>query len=342
MTTILVTGGAGYIGSHACKALAQAGFTPVTYDNLGRGHPWAVKWGPLEIGDLSDTRRLQEVFRRYQPSAVMHFAAYAYVGESVTDPALYYGNNVVGSWQLLEAMRTHDVRNIVFSSTCAVYGEGHAAPISETTAIAPVSPYGVSKSLVERMLGDYSKAYGFRTVSLRYFNAAGADPAGELGEAHEPESHIIPLVLAEANGSSGYLQIFGEDYPTPDGTCIRDYIHVTDLAEAHVLALKRMLSSGMTGVFNLGTGNGYSVRQILDAAMRVTGRDIQYRIGPRRAGDPPFAVADPAQAMSELSWTPHHSDLDNMIRTAWQWLQASAASSRNVDALDVPERESAG
>lgn len=322
MTTVLVTGGAGYIGSHACKALAQAGFTPVTYDNFSRGHPWAVKWGPLETGDLSDAIRLREVIRRHKPSAVMHFAAYAYVGESVTDPSLYYGNNVLGSWQLLEAMRTEDLRDIVFSSSCAVYGDGHVAPISEATSFAPVSPYGVSKACVERMLDDYSRAYGFRTVSLRYFNAAGADPEGEIGESHEPETHLIPLVLARANGINRCLQIFGDDYPTPDGTCVRDYIHVTDLADAHVLALKRIISDGLTGSFNLGTGTGYSVRQILDAAMRVTGQNISYDIGPRRAGDPPFAVANPARLMSELSWIPRHSDLENVIRTAWHWMQA--------------------
>jgi UDP-arabinose 4-epimerase len=321
MKAVLVTGGAGYIGSHACKALAQAGFTPVTYDNFSRGHPWAIKWGPLETGDLSDATRLREVIRRHKPAAVMHFAAYAYVGESVNDPSLYYGNNVLGSWQLLEAMRAEGLRDIVFSSSCAVYGDGHVAPISEITSFAPVSPYGVSKALVERMLDDYSRAYGFRTVSLRYFNAAGADPDGEIGEAHEPETHLIPLVLAGANGTNHDLQIFGDDYPTPDGTCVRDYIHVTDLADAHVLALRRIFSDGMTGSYNLGTGTGYSVRQILDAATRVTGRDIPYGIGPRRAGDPPFAVANPARLMSKLNWIPRYSDLDNIIRTAWLWMQ---------------------
>jgi len=319
-TTVLVTGGAGYIGSHACKALADAGLTPVVYDNLSRGFEWAVKWGPFERGDLLDQARLEVVIRRHQPIAVMHFAAFAYVGESVAYPATYYRNNVVGSLALLEAMRAGGVDRIVFSSSCTTYGVRGAEPIGEDTPQAPVNPYGVTKLLVEQALRDYAVAYGLRAVAMRYFNAAGADPDGEIGEAHDPETHLIPLVL-EAAATAAPLTVFGDDYPTPDGTCIRDYVHVTDLADAHVAALQSLDHASGFRAFNLGTGRGLSNLEIIAAARRVTGREIPIRIGPRRAGDPPVLTADASRAGRELGWTPRLSSLDDIIDTAWRWRQ---------------------
>ncbi|HXQ16143.1 MAG TPA: UDP-glucose 4-epimerase GalE [Caulobacteraceae bacterium] len=319
-TTVLVTGGAGYIGSHACKALAAAGLTPVVYDNLSRGFEWAVKWGPFERGDLLDQARLEVVIRRHQPIAVMHFAAFAYVGESVAYPATYYRNNVVGSLALLEAMRAGGVDRIVFSSSCTTYGVRGAEPIGEDTPQAPVNPYGVTKLLVEQALRDYAVAYGLRAVAMRYFNAAGADPDGEIGEAHDPETHLIPLVL-EAAATAAPLTVFGDDYPTPDGTCIRDYVHVTDLADAHVAALQSLDHASGFRAFNLGTGRGLSNLEIIAAARRVTGREIPIRIGPRRAGDPPVLTADASRAGRELGWTPRLSSLDDIIDTAWRWRQ---------------------
>lgn len=322
MNTILVTGGAGYIGSHACKQLAKAGYQPVTVDNLSRGHQWAVKWGPLEVVDIADRAAMSVVFKKYRPAAVLHFAAYAYAGESVTDPALYYGNNVAASWNLLEAMREANVRHIVFSSTCATYGEMPNEPVREDAPQSPVSPYGFSKLAIERMLLDYGAAYGFKAVMPRYFNAAGADPDGDIGEAHDPEPHLIPNVLRAAAGLPPALKIFGSDYPTPDGTCVRDYIHVTDLADAHVLALRALLSEGLTGAFNLGNGNGYSNKQVIEAARRVTGREIPCEFVARRAGDPPLAVGDAARARKILGWKPQYHQLDTIIETAWRWMQA--------------------
>lgn len=321
MSTILVTGGAGYIGSHACKQLAKAGYQPVTVDNLSRGHRWAVKWGPLEVADIADRAAMIGVLQKYRPAAVLHFAAYAYAGESVTHPALYYGNNIVASWNLLEAMRETGVRHIVFSSTCATYGEMPTEPIRETAAQNPVSPYGFSKLAIERLLLDYSVAYGFKAVMPRYFNASGADPEGEIGELHDPEPHLIPNVLRVARGLDPLLKIFGDDYPTPDGTCVRDYIHVTDLADAHVLALRGLLEDGLTGAFNLGNGNGYSIKQVIDAARQITGREIRCEIAPRRAGDPPFAVGDASRARKILGWNPRHHRIETIIETAWRWMQ---------------------
>ena len=317
---VLVTGGAGYIGSHACKALANAGYLPVAFDNLSHGHAWAAKWGPLAVGDILDRAALDTLFQHYEPAAVMHFAAFAYVGESVTDPAKYYRNNVAGTLTLLDAMRAAGVDRLVFSSTCATYGAPERLPIREDTPQAPINPYGASKLMVERILADFGTAYGMKSVALRYFNAAGADPEGEIGEDHDPEPHLIPLVLDVAAGRRPAITVFGEDYPTPDGTCIRDYIHVADLADAHVRALARLEGGGdMRPAYNLGTGSGVSVRQLIDTARQITGRPIAVVAGPRRAGDPPELVADAGLAGAELGWRTRSSDIGTIVRTAWDW-----------------------
>lgn len=319
---IIVTGGAGYVGSHAAKALAAAGYLPITVDNLSHGYRWAVRWGPLETGDLLDPDFIAAVLRKYRPEAVMHFAGLIAVGESVVDPARYYRNNVTATLNLLDAMQGCGVAKIVFSSTAAVYGIPDAVPIPETTPRRPANPYGTSKSVIETVLADYGTAHGLRSVSLRYFNAAGADPDGEIGEAHEPETHLIPLALDAAAGRRGKLTIYGVDYPTPDGTCVRDYIHVTDLAAAHVRALDFAAAApaGTAAAFNLGTGAGFSVRQIVDTVARVTGRPVPHEFGARRAGDTPELVADPALARRVLQWQPGQSDLDTIVRTAWAWV----------------------
>jgi len=284
--SILVTGGAGYIGSHTCKALAAAGYIPITYDNLISGHEWAVKWGPLEKGDILDSQRLAEVFEEYRPTAVMHFAAYADVGESLEQPLKYYENNVAGTLSLLEAMRDLDVKQIILSSTCATYGLPRSILISERHPQAPINPYGTSKLVCEKVLADCAAANGLRFISLRYFNAAGADPDGEIGEEREVEGHLIPLTLSVAAGRRSRLTIFGSDYDTPDGTCIRDYVHVTDLAEAHVLALKALRGDTTVAAYNLGTGQGFSVREVIETAREVTGRIITVKEGPRWRGAP--------------------------------------------------------
>jgi len=325
--TVLVTGGAGYIGSHACKALARAGYTPVAYDNLVYGHPWAVRWGPLEEGDIADRKRLDAVLEQYRPSAVMHFAAYAYVGESVTDPGKYYRNNVAGTLTLLEAMRDHGVSRLIFSSTCATYGVPLEIPITEAHPQAPINPYGATKWMIERMLADFDTAHGLRSIALRYFNAAGADPDAETGEAHDPETHLIPLVLDAALGRRPEVTVFGDDYDTPDGTCIRDYIHVTDLADAHVLALRALEAGAPSTAYNLGNGQGFSVREVIDRARQVTGRNIPVVIGPRRPGDPPRLVGDATRAMQDLGWQPRYADLDRILETAWAWHQAAPSGS---------------
>ncbi len=317
--SILVTGGAGYIGSHACKALAAAGFTPVAYDNLVYGHRWAVRWGPFVEADLADAARLAETLKQYEIAAVMHFAAFAYVGESMTKPQLYFRNNVVNTLSLLDAMLAAGVKHIVFSSTCATYGTPERTPITEETPQRPVNPYGESKLMIERALHWYGAAYGLSYAALRYFNAAGADPAGEIGEDHDPETHLIPLILDAALGKRPQIDIFGTDYPTPDGSAVRDYIHVQDLAEAHVAAIRHLMAGGASLQLNLGTGTGHSVREVIAAAERITGRKVPRREAPRRAGDPAALVADPGKAKALLGWQARMSDLDSILGTAWAW-----------------------
>jgi UDP-arabinose 4-epimerase len=316
---VLVTGGAGYIGSHACKELVKAGYTPIAYDNLVYGHEWAVKWGPLEIGDIADRNRLDAVIEQYQPEAVMHFAAYAYVGESVQDPGKYYRNNVAGTLTLLEAMRDYGIETLIFSSTCATYGIPCQVPISEDHPQRPINPYGMSKLMIEQILRDFDHAHGLRSISLRYFNAAGADPHGEIGESHDPETHLIPLVLDAAVGFRPVITVFGDDYDTPDGTCIRDYIHVSDLADAHILALRALERGASTTSYNLGNGKGFSVREVIDVAKKVTGLAIPFVISDRRAGDPPNLVGDATTIKSRLGWKPELAELEDILKSAWVW-----------------------
>lgn len=316
---VVVTGGAGYIGGHACKALALAGYSPVAYDNLVHGHRWAVRWGPFEYGDIGDRARLDEVMGKYRPAAIMHFAAFAYVGESVISPGKYYRNNVAGALTLLEAARDHGVEHFVFSSTCATYGVPETSPIPESHPQCPINPYGSSKLMVERILDDFSHAHGLKYVVLRYFNAAGADPAGEIGEVHEPETHVIPIILDVAMARRPAVTIFGDDYKTADGTCIRDYVHVSDLADAHVLSLQRLQSGGGNSVYNLGNGRGHSVRELIDTTSVVTGRKINAIVGQRRPGDPPSLVGDAQRAVADLGWKPALADLAQIIETAWKW-----------------------
>ncbi|HUZ32959.1 MAG TPA: UDP-glucose 4-epimerase GalE [Xanthobacteraceae bacterium] len=322
--TILVTGGAGYIGSHACKALVRAGYEPVTYDSLVRGHREAVRWGPLVEGDLADGALLVATLKRHRVAAVMHFAAFAYVEESVREPALYFRNNVINTFGLFEAMREADVARIVFSSTCATYGVPERVPISEDAPQRPVNPYGEGKLMVERALHWLDAAHGLKYASLRYFNAAGADPDGEIGEDHDPETHLIPLILQAALKQRAQIAIYGTDYPTLDGSAVRDYIHVQDLAEAHVRALQYLEGGGASVALNLGTGTGHSVRETIACAERVTGLSIPQREAPRRAGDPPALVADPRRARAVLGWQARLSDLDTIVATAWAWHAARA------------------
>jgi len=324
MISVLVTGGAGFIGSHACKALHRAGFVPVTYDNLSRGNPEAVKWGPLEVGDLADRARLREAVSRHRPAAVVHFAALAYVGESQENPAAYYANNVGGTAALLQIMQEAGLRHIVFSSTCAVYGTPEAVPIDEHCPEAPINPYGASKMVCERMLRESSSAFPLTFMALRYFNAAGADPDGEIGECHVPETHVIPLILEAAGGTGTVFTLFGDDYPTADGTCIRDYIHVSDLADAHVAALRALLEGADSAALNLGTGRGWSVREVVERVRRITNREVRVRIGPRRPGDPPELVADASRAERQLGWRPRHFELETMVSHAWAWRQGGS------------------
>ncbi len=328
MKAILVTGGAGYIGSHTCKALAQSGYLPVTLDNLSRGHESAVRWGPLERCDISDSDGVRRIVKRYQPLAVMHFAAYGYVGESISDPALYYRNNVGGSQALLDALRAEgSVRRVVFSSSCATYGATPSQPVDESQAQLPISPYGFSKLAVERMLADYGPAYGFSSVALRYFNAAGADADGEIGEQHEPEPHFIPIALGVAAGQAPVLTLNGDDFDTADGTCVRDFVHVSDLADAHLRALDLLLArEAVCKAYNLGSGAGHSLLQVIDAIHRITGKRLDLHVGPRRYGDPPFAVANPTLAAEELGWRCRQSDIDHIVGTAWRWMQCNGAA----------------
>jgi len=321
MTNILVTGGAGYIGSHACKALKQAGYTPVTYDNLVTGWEDAVKFGPFERGDLSDRARLDEVFAKYQPAAVMHFAALSQVGEAMSEPGRYWRNNVCGSLTLIEAACAAGCLNFVFSSTCATYGEHDNVVLDENTPQEPLNAYGASKRAVEDILRDFGAAYGLNAVIFRYFNVAGADPEGEVGEHHRPETHLIPVMLEAIDGKRPALTIYGTDYDTPDGTCIRDYVHVCDLVDAHVLGLKWLEAGKESRVFNLGTGSGFSVREVIDASRAVTNREVPYSEGPRRGGDATKLVSGSVRAEKELGWSPDRSKMDQMIADAWRWHQ---------------------
>lgn len=323
-TKVLVTGGAGYIGSHAVLALQQSGYEVVILDNLVYGHQDlvdSVLKTELVVGDTNDRALLDELFQKHDFAAVMHFSAYAYVGESVQAPDKYYRNNVVGTLTLLEAMRDAGIKQFVFSSTCATYGNPEKIPLTEDHPQNPINPYGATKLMVERILKDFDVAYGLRSVCFRYFNAAGADPEGRLGEDHNPETHLIPLVLMAAMGKRASVSIFGLDYPTPDGTCIRDYIHVTDLATAHVLGLEYLLKGGNSDVFNLGNGNGFSVKEVIDTARRVTGKEIPVVESDRRPGDPPVLVGSSAKAIDILGWQPQYADLEQILAHAWQWHQ---------------------
>ena|SRR5579883_1596655 len=316
---VLIVGGAGYIGSHTAKRIARAGSEPVVLDNLVYGHKWAVKWGPLVEGDLADASLVARVLAEHRITSIIHFAAYAYVGESVQNPRKYFRNNVANTLNLLDAMVDAGVRDIVFSSTCATYGEPTHVPISESHPQNPINPYGESKLAVEKILHWYSHAYGIRFAALRYFNAAGADPDGELGEDHEPETHLIPLAIGAALGSRPELSIYGTDYPTPDGTAIRDYIHVADLADAHRLALDHLSSGGDNLRLNLGTGHGHSVRQVVAAVEAVSGRRVPVREVGRRPGDPPRLVADARRAEQVLRWTAAHPGIETIVRHAFSW-----------------------
>ena len=318
---ILVVGGAGYIGSHCCKGLAEAGYTPVCFDNFSTGHREFVKWGPVVDGDVHDQSLLVNSIQEHQPIAVLHFAASSLVGESVSDPEKYYRNNVEGTLSLLRSMRETQCETLVFSSSGAVYGESHQGLISETDVLRPVNPYGRTKLIIEEILADFRSAYEFRSVCLRYFNASGADASGEIGEDHDPETHLIPRALMAIQGRLNDFAIYGDDYDTPDGTPVRDYIHVTDLAHAHVLALKYLVSGAEGGCFNLGTGHGYSVKQILGQIQAETGKSTPYTIRDRRPGDPPVLVANPARAKRNLGFQPRCSDLPTIVRTAWSWHQ---------------------
>ncbi|MDO7840929.1 UDP-glucose 4-epimerase GalE [Sphingomonas immobilis] len=324
--TVLVTGGAGYIGSHTCKALRAAGYDPVVFDNLVYGHAEAVRWGVLERGDIGDRARLDAVIAHYAPTAIVHFAAYAYVGESVTDPGKYYRNNFAGTLTLLEAARDHGIGRFIFSSTCATYGVPSEIPILETTPQSPINPYGASKLMIERVLADFGVAHDLRWIALRYFNAAGADPENETGELHDPETHLIPLALDAASGRRAALTIFGQDYDTADGTCVRDYIHVSDLADAHVLALAALERGVESQPLNLGNGNGFSVRDVVRTVEAITGLPVPHDFGPRRPGDPPALISDARRARELLGWQPRYADLDAIVRTAWAWHQRNAGT----------------
>jgi UDP-glucose-4-epimerase GalE len=316
---VLVTGGAGYIGSHTAKALSQAGMAPVVFDNLSTGHRRAVQWGPLVEGDLADSESLRSAIRRHGIKAVIHFAAVALVGESMEKPGLYFRTNCSGTLSLLEAMREEGVRTLVVSSSCATYGIPERLPISEAEPQHPINPYGESKVMVERMLHWYEQAHGLSWVALRYFNAAGADPDGELGEDHSPETHLIPRVILAALGLESAVSVYGTDYATEDGTAVRDYVHVTDLAEAHVSALKRLLRGEKSEAFNLGTGHGCSVKAVIAAVEKESGRAVPYQLCPRRPGDPAVLVANASKANRHLGWNPVHSSLKDIVQTAWRW-----------------------
>jgi UDP-glucose 4-epimerase len=327
---ILITGGAGYIGSHVNKLLSESGYETVVIDNLIYGHEEAALWGTLEIADLNDTDKLRALFDKYRFETVFHFAAYAYVGESVEEPAKYYRNNVVSTINLLDVMREFHTKRIVFSSSCATYGIPSGVPIKEDAPQNPINPYGRSKLMMEQILRDYNEAYGIDYCCLRYFNAAGASPDGETGEWHEPETHLIPLILDAAEDESRAVCIFGSDYPTKDGSCIRDYIHVMDLANAHVLAMDYLIEGKDSCCINLGNGAGVSVFEVVDAARRVTGRDVRVNISPRRPGDPPELVGSAEKARALLGWEPQYKDIDTIIRHAWLWHQKQSKNGKTV------------
>ena len=316
---ILVVGGAGYIGSHMCKYLAKHGYVPVVLDNLVYGHQESVKWGPFYKGSMNDYGLLKKIFSVHHIEAVMHFAGYCYVGESVLNPAKYYENNVSATLTLLRTMVDERVKHLIFSSSCAVYGEPIETPISENHPKAPINPYGRTKLMVETILSDFHTAHDLSFACLRYFNAAGADPDGELGEDHNPETHLIPLVLQAALSDKRVVSIYGRDYPTKDGTCIRDYIHIDDLAQAHFLVLERLLNGEVGGQYNLGNGNGHSVKEVIDVASIVTGRPIPVVFTARRAGDPSILVSSSGKAIKELGWQPRYVNLEKVIETAWLW-----------------------
>ncbi len=328
---ILVVGGAGYIGSHACKALAHAGYRPVTFDSLVKGHRWAVKWGPLIEGDILDRASLDKAFGDYAPLGILHFAAFIEVSESVENPGKYYRNNVAGTLSLLEAARDHGCMNFVFSSTAATYGEPVEVPIPVTHPQKPINPYGWTKLMMEQILRDFDRAHGIRHASLRYFNAAGADPDGEIGELHDPESHLIPLVIQALLGRRPRVNIYGTDYPTPDGTAIRDYIHVTDLAEAHVKALELLLAGSGSFALNMGTGSGHSVREVIDAVERVSGKPVPVAETDRRPGDAPVLVADGSAAYDMLDWRPNITALDLIVETALRWHETADGITNRED-----------
>ena len=332
---ILVTGGAGYIGSHTCKALAAAGYTPVVLDNLSTGHRWAVKWGPLVVADIADRSRIKSVVKEFGIGAVIHFAAHAYVGESVRQPQKYFDNNVTKTLALLDTLLESGISKVVLSSSCATYGVPRNLPISEGDPQEPINPYGASKLFVEKILYWYEVAYGMRHMNLRYFNAAGADPDGEIGEDHHPETHLIPLVIAAAQGVNSTFEIFGSDYETADGTAVRDYVHVCDLARAHVKAIDYLLAGGHSASVNLGTGRGHSIREVISAVEAVSNGVVPVLQGQRRPGDPPVLIADPRLGQSLLGWRPLQSDLHTIVQTAWNWHQ----SRLNGPALGAPKSE---
>lgn len=313
---VLVTGGAGFIGSHTCKLLAAAGYLPVAFDNLSRGNRKSVAWGPLVVGDIRNRDALRAAIGTYRPISVIHFAALAYVGESVGEPADYYSTNVTGTIAVLDAARAHAVDNIIFSSSCATYGVPEALPVRETSLQNPISPYGRTKLMGEQIIGDYASAYGMRFAILRYFNACGADPDGELGEWHSPETHLVPRVLMAASGIIDEIEVFGTDYDTPDGTCVRDYIHVSDLASAHLKALQHLEGGGQSLSVNLGTGRGVSIKEIIQAVSRITSRPVPAVFRDRRPGDPAELYADPGKARADLGFVPQLSDIDTIVRTA--------------------------
>jgi UDP-glucose 4-epimerase len=325
---ILIVGGAGYIGSHINKELTKQGYKTVIFDSLVKGHKEAVKWGEFYDGDLNNIEDIRGVFKQYKIEAVLHFAAFIEVGESVKDPQKYYQNNVVNTLSLFKVMLENEVKKIIFSSTAATFGNPEYTPIDEKHPQVPINPYGQAKLVVEKILRDYDTAYGMKYIALRYFNACGADLETEIGENHIPESHLIPLILDAAAGKREDIKIFGSDYPTPDGTCVRDYVHVVDLAQAHILALKRLIDGGESDAFNLGNGKGFSVKEVIEAAKKITGIDFKVTMAERRAGDPPTLVADSKKAKEVLGWQPQYADLETIIGSAWKWHQKMNETSK--------------